>query len=431
MAVPSRSGFPAGSSASDFSPRVVENGRSSDGSVRQAKLGAGPVRPSYRRWLVRLLRRIEPAPQPPLERERSAVAADPLLAFVSETGAEETTGAADGIGQAKPGAEQGRTWRTPTWLVTAAAAGIIALAGGLLFSPIRARLMPVHAEPRAGKVTIETRPGGAEVSVDGQRRGDTPLTLSLSPGPHTITLRRGTEERAVPLTLASGAEVTEYLEFAPSVAAAVQGGRISVITDPPGASVKVDGVPRGISPTTVVDLSPANHVVMVTNATGSAQRTLPVESGGTTSVVFSLPKLSAPLGGWLTVAAPFELQVVEHDKLVGTSGTERIMLPAGRHDVELVNQSLEYRVSRAIEVVPGKVATIRIDPPNGMLSANARPWADLWIDGTNVGQTPIANLSVPIGTHQVIFRHPQFGERRQTIVVTTKGPNRIAVDLSK
>jgi hypothetical protein len=31
----------------------------------------------------------------------------------------------------------------------------------------------------------------------------------------------------------------------------------------------------------------------------------------------------------------------------------------------------------------------------------------------------------------VIFRHPQFGERRQTIVVTTKGPNRIAMDLSK
>jgi hypothetical protein len=66
-----------------------------------------------------------------------------------------------------------------------------------------------------------------------------------------------------------------------------------------------------------------------------------------------------------------------------------------------------------------------------VLSANARPWADVWIDGNDVGQTPIANLAVPIGTHQVIFRHPQFGERRQTIVVTTNGPNRIAMDLSK
>jgi hypothetical protein len=36
-----------------------------------------------------------------------------------------------------------------------------------------------------------------------------------------------------------------------------------------------------------------------------------------------------------------------------------------------------------------------------------------------------------IGSHDVVFRHPQFGERRQTVVVTSTGPNRIAVDLTK
>ena len=66
-----------------------------------------------------------------------------------------------------------------------------------------------------------------------------------------------------------------------------------------------------------------------------------------------------------------------------------------------------------------------------MLSANARPWADVLIDGISVGQTPIANLAVPIGTHQVVFRHPQLGERRESVVVGVKGPNRIAVDLTK
>jgi hypothetical protein len=123
--------------------------------------------------------------------------------------------------------------------------------------------------------------------------------------------------------------------------------------------------------------------------------------------------------------------VIERDEVVGTNGAKRIMLPSGRHDVDLVNQALDYRERRTIQVAPGKVTLLRIDAPKGVLSANARPWADVSIDGTDVGQTPIANLAVPIGTHQVIFRHPQFGERRQTIVVTSKGPNRIAMDLSK
>jgi hypothetical protein len=351
---------------------------------------------------------------------------EPLLAFVSETAAAE-----DGIGKAELQTGPTRRWPTLTWLVLAAAGAVVAWAGVLAFEPIRIRFTPVRAQPRAGKLFIVTRPIGAEVLIDGQRRGESPLVLSLSPGTHEMTLRRGKEERTVPLTLVSGAEVTQYLEFPPSEAPVVQGGQISVITDPPGARVNVDGEPRGVSPVTVTDLSVGRHLVRVTNTSGSAERTMTVEGGGSTAVVFSLPRLSAPLGGWLTVAAPFDLQVVERDEVVGTNGTEKIMLASGRHDIELVNRSLEYRESRRIEVVPGKVTILQIDAPSGALSANARPWADVSIDGNDVGQTPIANLAVPIGTHQVIFRHPQFGERRQTIVVTIKGPNRIAVDFSK
>ena len=57
---------------------------------------------------------------------------------------------------------------------------------------------------------------------------------------------------------------------------------------------------------------------------------------------------------------------------------------------------------------------------------NARPWAEVTLDGSSVGQTPLSNLLVTVGTHELVFRHPQFGERRQSVVVTAKGPNRIA-----
>ncbi len=87
---------------------------------------------------------------------------------------------------------------------------------------------------------------------------------------------------------------------------------------------------------------------------------------------------------------------------------------------------IEVRVFRS-----GKVTTVRITPPNAPLNVNARPWGDVFLDGAALGQTPLANMPVPIGTHEVVLRHPQFGESRQTIVVTARGPNRITHDFTK
>ena len=65
--------------------------------------------------------------------------------------------------------------------------------------------------PRTGTLTIATRPPGSDVLIDGERRGATPLTLALTPGVHSLIIRSGSDERVVPLTIAPGAEVTQYL----------------------------------------------------------------------------------------------------------------------------------------------------------------------------------------------------------------------------
>jgi hypothetical protein len=74
---------------------------------------------------------------------------------------------------------------------------------------------------------------------------------------------------------------------------------------------------------------------------------------------------------------------------------------------------------------------LTISVPNGRLSINALPWADVLIDGKPAGQTPLANLSVAIGEHEIVFRHPQFGEQRQTTVVKAETAARVSVTFSK
>src|SRR5262249_7055362 len=208
-------------------------------------------------------------------------------------------------------------------------------------------------------------------------------------------------------------------------------GAVSIATDPPGARVAVDGQPRGVSPVVINDLTAEAHSVTVTNESGSAERTVAVAAGATASVMFSLARNPGPVGGWLAIAAPFEVEVAENDDIVGTSGTNRIMLAAGRHDVILMNRAIGYRESKRIDVVAGKTTAVRVEPPRVAISVNARPWADVLIDGTSLGQTPISNVLATVGSHALVFKHPQFGERKQTVVVTANGPNRIAADLTK
>jgi hypothetical protein len=85
------------------------------------------------------------------------------------------------------------------------------------------------------------------------------------------------------------------------------------------------------------------------------------------------------------------------------------MLPAGNHTLEFVNDAVEYRVSRKTSIVAGNTARIAVEVPQGTLSINAQPWADVWLDGRSLGATPIGNISTTIGTHEVVFRHPRLG----------------------
>jgi len=208
-------------------------------------------------------------------------------------------------------------------------------------------------------------------------------------------------------------------------------GRLSIVTDPAGARVEVDGRPHGVSPVVIDGLAAAEHRITVASESGVAQRTIAVSNGVMTEVVFSLPRSTAPVAGWVAVASPFPVEVLEHDEVVGTSGAAKIMLAAGKHEVVLRNESVGFEAPRTITVVPGRVTSVEIDPPQGLLNVNARPWADVLIDGDMVGQTPLSSLPLAVGPHQVTFRHPQFGERTERIVVTAKGVNRVSVDLSK
>jgi hypothetical protein len=266
--------------------------------------------------------------------------------------------------------------------------------------------------------------------VDGEARGMTPITLTLSAGQHVVELRSGGgAPRSIPVTVAEGAQTSQYIELPKSGPTL---GQLQVRTEPAGADVTVDGVPRGRAPALVSDLTAGEHIVVVASEMGSMKQTVTIEAGATASLVIPLSAPEgAPVSGWISVAAPIDVQVFEHDRLLGTSQTDRIMVSAGRHDLDLVNDVLGFHTTKTVQVAAGKTMPMKLDVPKGTIALNATPWAEVWIDGEKIGETPIGNYSVTIGSHDVVFRHPDLGEQHHTALVTLKEPARLSVDLRK
>jgi len=289
-----------------------------------------------------------------------------------------------------------------------------------------------------GTLKIETSVPGAEVTVGGKPAGRTPVSLALAPGSYAIQLASAGGRKDFTVDLAGGTSVVRHVDLPvalPAAAAAV--GSLLVQTEPARLVVSVDGVERGPSPLTLTGLTPGEHHVAVRGEGTVARRTVTVQPNERTVLVLSPVERAAPApvasvaGGWFSIAAPFALTIREGGKLLGSTDSERLMLPAGEHTLELSNEALGFQAKRSVRIEPGKTAALKVDPPNGILSVNAQPWAEVWVDGQRVGETPIGNLARPIGQHEIVLRHPDLGERRETVTITLRQPTRLGVDMRR
>jgi hypothetical protein len=131
------------------------------------------------------------------------------------------------------------------------------------------------------------------------------------------------------------------------------------------------------------------------------------------------------------VAAPIELHVLEGERVVGSTTDGPIIIAAGPHEFDFVNSAIGFRVRQTVDVKAGQITSFAVAVPNGILNINAQPWAAVSIDGKVVGETPIGNLSVLPGEHEIVFSHPQLGERREKVNVRPSVETRVAVNLQK
>lgn len=143
--------------------------------------------------------------------------------------------------------------------------------------------------PRAGEgeLVVQSRPVAARVSVDGEQRGVTPITLALPSGAHVLEVQSGkSEPRVIPLTIRPGVQTAQYIELQN---VAMTGG-LDIRSDPPGARVTIDGQNRGTTPVSIRDLAPGDHQVVLEGGGRKVTQTVLIDAGITAQLVVPLPR---------------------------------------------------------------------------------------------------------------------------------------------
>lgn len=246
---------------------------------------------------------------------------------------------------------------------------IAALEGAAIAGLLYTRPAASVSAPPA--LTIDSPHAGDVVMIDGREAGVTPFVL---PG----TLNTGSAARTIRVVHPDGR------------------------TEPPlPAMVEVKAAP------------PAKAVADEAQAAALEQAAARQKSGG------------------VKLVTPIEVQVFEGDRVLGSSADGPIVAAAGTHELELVNNALGYRSRQTVTFKAGQFITLTITPPNGRLNVNSQPWAQVLIDGNPMGDTPLANLAVPLGEHEVVLRHPQFGDRREKVLVRAGTVTRVSAVLGR
>jgi hypothetical protein len=262
-------------------------------------------------------------------------------------------------------------------------AGLTLVPGILVALAVRTALsaggvaQPVAPMP-TGTIVVDSQPAGLEVRIDGKTAGPTPARAVVPSGTRVVQVSYRGTHRSVGVPVNAGETVRQRFEFVLDAAPA--------ITELPAPS-----------------------------------RSIPTAT---------TPRTSGPPSGWLRIQSPSVLRIFENGALVGSSDMDRLLLPAGEHALELRSEELGFSTHQVVTVKAGDVVVVPIRLPQVPISVNAKPWAQVWLDGELVGDTPIGTLLRPIGRHELVLRHPELGERRHSLLVTTSGAARVAIDFT-
>jgi len=159
--------------------------------------------------------------------------------------------------------------------------------------------------PSTGSIAVTTNPAGAGVSVDGTKKGKTPVTVTdLSAGQHTVSITKdGYAGYTTKVTITGGETLPLSINLVPLPGTTAEPttqpapeettktlpppgfGMLNIQSNPQGALITLDGEPIGKTPTVIRNVDVGKHtIVLIISGYNTTSVQAEVYAGSTTDV---------------------------------------------------------------------------------------------------------------------------------------------------
>ncbi len=265
--------------------------------------------------------------------------------------------------------------------------------------------------PKLGKIDISSLPSGADIYIENRLVGRTPLQLDLSPGVHTLTLKKGQDYQEFTDDIEvkesetfSGnytlARISREPESKAKATKAPPVFTLEINTTPEGADVSIDGEYKGKTPFKI--------------ELNKNQCQLKIEKGEEWSVIDEPLKLRQGLNSihrdlrklkysFSVQTNPAEAKVILGDESLGMTPLKRLVL-RGIHNLKVEKDGFRT-IEEPITVdsdLSKEYDLVKLQP--GKIRIKVQPYATVFINGELIGEVPpVKTQELTEGKHTIVF----------------------------
>jgi CRISPR/Cas system-associated exonuclease Cas4 (RecB family) len=318
--------------------------------------------------------------------------------------------------------------------------GAMASAGAALGAPVGAGLGGGGGKPakaaKPARVTIKSKPSGAQVILGTRILGTTPLSrFELPAGEHVLKLAlAGFAGGEVKVKAKPGrtAKATVKLKRIPETT-----GYLTMTSTPPGATVSLAGRPIGTTPFKGLEIYHGEHILQL-HLPGHlpAEVKIKVAGGGKARKSVKLKRIPPTTGVLHVTTKPPGATVVSGGRNWGVTPLSMPRMPPGEYrlEVSLANHATAEAVAKVAAGKERKV-TVTLKALGALaitvLSGGQPVPAELTVDGSPAGRAPTRVPGLMPGTHTVEAVAPGLKPVVRKVKVRGGGVTEVQIELKR
>ncbi len=279
-------------------------------------------------------------------------------------------------------------------------------------------LQSVQLAPVKGLLLVTSEPSGCDVSLDGMSLGETPRLVTTLDAKDTYRLvlqKPGYQPRTVEVKFSGRTPLVRHEKLI------LDSGILEIRSEPAGAAVSVNGIPRGETPVTVRGVPKgAATVVLQKSGYGAVVRELALNAGDTQTLFLKLEGLP---GALKLSSVPEGARFYVNGDSQGKGPLTLNHLAPGEYVVRAELEGYGTK-ERTIRIGNGETASeeFRLENVLGRLEIRTKPaGAQVFVDGHAVGRTTSASDAAEVsevltvadlkaGEHTVIIKKEGYAE---------------------